>query len=122
MADKINFYENKEKSPTATIAICWNSSPLSGELLRIFHQLLNRNYLLGHGGICYLGFQTRINVYNKNALSTAKVGELLAKIVTGIQQEFPNIKYVHGIGHSLGAHVMGNIFNFGGVKINRYCI
>ena len=27
--------------------------------------------------------------------------------------------FIHGIGHSLGAHIMGNIYNFGGVKLNR---
>ena len=117
MADKINFYENKEKSPTATIAVCWNSSPLPGELQRIFHGLLNRKL---SQSVCYIDFKSRLRSYYKKAISTAKVGELLAKIVTVIQQEFPNIKYVHGIGHSLGAHVMGNIFNFGGVKLNRY--
>ena len=131
MADKINSYENQEKSPTTTIAICWNSSPFSDGLQRRiqsfnnkgrfnpFNQFLNRNRLFKRGMLCYSDFLSGLHVYYKNALSTAKVGELLAKIVTAIQQEFPNIKYVHGIGHSLGAHVMGNIFNFGGVKLNR---
>ena len=26
---------------------------------------------------------------------------------------------MHGIGHSIGAHVMGQIYNFGGVKLDR---
>ena len=36
-----------------------------------------------------------------------------------VEEEFPNIQYVHGIGHSLGAHVLGNIFNFGGLQLDR---
>ena len=42
----------------------------------------------------------------------------MAKIITSIKKIIPDI-YTHGIGHSLGAHVMGNIYNFGKVKLNR---
>ena len=80
--------------------------------------VVNRNILIKHGVFCYTDL-INFGLYYKNAISTAKVGELLAKIVIAIQHEFPKIKYVHGIGHSLGAHVMGNIFNFGGLKLNR---
>lgn len=57
--------------------------------------------------------------YYTNVCSTAKLGELMAKIVTAIRQEFSNIEYIHGIGHSLGAHILGNIEKFGNVKLDR---
>jgi len=51
--------------------------------------------------------------------STGKLGELLAGLIKSIRTEYPKITYVHGIGHSLGAHIMGNVKNFGNVKIDR---
>ena len=59
------------------------------------------------------------NKYYDTAASTGKVGEFLAKIVTSVRNTFPDIEYIHGIGNSLGAHVMGNIWNFGNVKLDR---
>ena len=57
--------------------------------------------------------------YYRQAASTGKVGEFLSKIVASVRNTFKDIEYVHGIGHSLGAHVLGNIWNFGNVKLDR---
>ena len=36
-----------------------------------------------------------------------------------IIKEETSISYFHGIGHSLGAHIMGNVWNFGEFKMDR---
>ena len=72
------------------------------------------------GKLCELSYLPGFRwIYYANAATTGKVGELLGKMITEIRAKFLNIKYVHGIGHSLGAHVTGNIFNFGGEKIDN---
>jgi len=114
MANKIGAMENEDPDPehgvvpTATLAVCWNSSPLP-------------NFPLTDtvGKICWVFYELVSFAYYDNACSTAKVGELLAKLVKATKEVFSNIEYVHGIGHSLGAHVMGNIYNFGGIKLER---
>jgi len=74
----------------------------------------------GSGNLCMASlWANRFIHYYDNAATTGKVGELLSRFITSVQTEYPKVKYVHGIGHSLGAHVMGNIYNFGKVKINR---
>ena len=37
----------------------------------------------------------------------------------GVIKEETSISYFHGIGHSLGAHIMGNVWNFGRFKMDR---
>ena len=71
------------------------------------------------GNLCLASEIDPVFSYYSNACTTGKVGELLAKILWAIKEEFPNINFIHGIGHSLGAHIMGNIYNFGKLKINR---
>jgi len=114
MANKIGTFENgepksKQQVPTATVAICWYSSP----------PLPSWQQKLGSRKLCYLLAKSSRFIYFQHACSTGKMGELLAKLIKAIKDVFSNIEYVHGIGHSLGAHVMGNIYNFGGVKIDR---
>merc|ERR1719481_1078900 len=93
MAQKIGDYENGSGGDaTATIGICWNSSPLPVFKTR-------------SGNLCMLGRAT--NLYYPEACSTGKVGELLAKMVSAMKNVFPNIEYVHGIGHSLGLILWG---------------
>ena len=117
-AQKIGRYENiieEGRLPTATIALCWNSQPLPDL------PFLSNMETMEEGKICelsYIIYGLRW-IYYANAASTGKVGELLGKLITAIKAEYPNIRYVHGIGHSLGAHVMGNIYNFGGLSIDR---
>eukprot|EP00091_Calanus_sinicus_P025396 TRINITY_DN967_c0_g1_i11.p1 TRINITY_DN967_c0_g1~~TRINITY_DN967_c0_g1_i11.p1 ORF type:complete len:650 (-),score=100.52 TRINITY_DN967_c0_g1_i11:469-2394(-) len=113
LASKIGAFENEEPDleqpvPTATVAVCWNSSPLP-----------NFPQIDSVGKICWIFYELAPFAYYQNACTTAKMGELLAKLITAMKDEFANIEYVHGIGHSLGAHLMGNIYNFGGVKLER---
>ena len=68
--------------------------------------------------ICQVSYEFGTPYYY-HAASTGKVGEFLAKIVSSIKDEYKNINYFHGIGHSLGAHILGNIYNFGKVKLDR---
>jgi len=105
-ADDILNKENEDVTygSTTTIAICWNSAPSQPNLLKV-------------GKVC-LGSVDPFRYY-PNACTTGKVGELLANILTAIKEEFPDVSYIHGIGHSLGAHIMGNIYNFGNLKIDR---
>ena len=56
--------------------------------------------------------------YIPHVISTAKLGEFLASILKHVKHLNPSIN-THGIGHSLGAHILGNIFNFGGFQLDR---
>ena len=104
----------------ATIALCWNSQPLRD--LPFMKMALPDLSLMKmadfeQGKLCELSYLPGFRwIYYANAATTGKVGELLGKMITEIRAKFLNIKYVHGIGHSLGAHVMGNTYN---EKIDR---
>jgi len=114
LANKIRTFENEgpkleHQVPTATVAVCWNSHP-TPTFPRVRGAAPN---------LCYLSSKLLKWFYYQPALSTGKMGELLAKLIKAMKDVFSNIEYVHGIGHSLGAHVMGNIYNFGGIKLDR---
>ena len=121
MAKKINLFENdhEQSPPTVTMGICWNSKALPS----IFWPMRTAQRTVN---LCKLSWFAEIlsasplipplPLYFKNVCTTAKVGELLARLITAMKEIYPGL-YVHGIGHSLGAHVMGNIRNFGKVKV-----
>jgi len=113
MARKIGEYENGGNGvgtePTVSIGICWNSSPIPPTSVGTGYSMA--------GAMCTGGWTT--GLYYPEACSTGKMGEFIATVVKSMKTVFPTIKYVHGIGHSLGAHIMGNIYNFGDLKIDR---
>ena len=120
------------ESETVTVKFCWDSIGhyRNGEIFRS-NDAINltgggvEKTMQGRFDLSTCISDICLNTYNfndpyyTNACSTAKLGELMAKIVTAIRQEFSNIEYIHGIGHSLGAHILGNIEKFGNVKLDR---
>ena len=84
----------------------------NADIIKIFNLVLNKNLS------SIFSFGPFSKIYFTYAATTGKVGEFLASILKSIKQNNNRI-FIHGIGHSLGAHIMGNIFNFGGLKLDR---
>ena len=117
-----------EGAKAVTVVVCWNSDPIESwgldTVVETWNDIFGRSGLQsrfdlisGISTICQSDWQVRGSYYY-SATSTAKVGELLGSMMNVIKQE-TSITYFHGIGHSLGAHIMGNVYNFGKFKMNR---
>ena len=119
-----------EGERAVTVVFCWNSSlieswfgskveSLWSGITGLFGRsgLQSRDLISGFSGLCQSDYEVWGSYYY-SATSTAKLGELLGGMMKVIKQE-TSINYFHGIGHSLGAHIMGNVWNFGKFKMNR---
>ena len=107
MAEDIQKVEGEK---AVTVILCWNSDPLE------LWGLVKRRSAI-QSDLCLNDYNVWGSYYY-SVTSTAKLGELLGSMMKVIKQE-TSINYFHGIGHSLGAHVMGNVYNFGEFKMNR---
>ena len=122
MAAKIRSVEGEK---VVTVVLCWNSDPLldwmeSFGLARNGRQArVSGDYISFISGICEASYNAPgVGSYYWSVCSTGKIGEMLAGLMDVIKHE-TSITYFHGIGHSLGAHIMGNVWNFGGFKMDR---
>ena len=125
-----------EGEKAVTVVLCWNSDPIdlnkshwfgseddswvssiTGLFGRSGLQQPRYDLISGFSGTCQVDYELEGSYYF-SATSTAKLGELLGGMMKVIKQE-TSINYFHGIGHSLGAHIMGNVWNFGEFKMNR---
>ena len=107
MAEDIQKVEGEK---AVTVILCWNSDPLE------LWGLVKRRSAI-QSDLCLNDYNVWGSYYY-SVTSTAKLGELLGSMMKVIKQE-TSITYFHGIGHSLGAHIMGNVWNFGEFKMNR---
>ena len=119
MASNIRRAEGQD---VVTAVLCWNSDLLEtfagGRSLESGSAKKSRYDLIPSADLfCQLDYAGG-GPYYKCASSTAKLGEMLAGLMKVIKAD-TSISYFHGIGHSLGAHIMGNVFNFGGFKMDR---
>ena len=105
----------EEGSSVVTVVVCWASDPI--ESWFDYFQSSSPRYDLGVSGICLVSYELSSGYY-ESVTSTAKMGELLAGMMRAILED-TSITYTHGIGHSLGAHIMGNVYNFGHFKMDR---
>ena len=110
MATKIR---KEEGEKGVTVVVCWSSS-----IIESWTQLVFGRIDIGVSGMCLLDWTSGLSGYYQSATSTGKMGELLAGLMKAIRR-YTSITYFHGIGHSLGAHIMGNVYNFGHFKMDR---
>ena len=110
MATKIR---KEEGEKGVTVVVCWSSS-----IIESWTQLVFGRIDIGVSGMCLLDWTSGLSGYYQSATSTGKMGELLAGLMKAIRRD-TSITYFHGIGHSLGAHIMGNVYNFGHFKMDR---
>ena len=114
MAEDIKKVEGEK---VVTVVLCWDSDPLEAWGLERSGLQSRFDLISGFSNICE-GSYNVWGSYYYSVTSTAKLGELLGGMMKVIKQE-TSITYFHGIGHSLGAHIMGNVWNFGEFKMNR---
>ena len=130
MAENIQKVEGQK---VVTVALCWNSATFSS--LQSLFGGRRRSGLNPPSEQPSSGLKPRLDIFSSVsgtcqadytmggkyyycASSTAKLGEMLGGMMRIIKEE-TSISYFHGIGHSLGAHIMGNVWNFGEFKMDR---